>query len=1045
MSDDGLDDPFGSDSMQGRDDDDLPETLPLPLPSLLPASLIRENSSKAGLPRSDPDTSNIFSSPAKKRSRYVISHLSSSSLKKRTKKTSHCHFCPRQRCRTSLEQHLKESEECFNLYCRLLKVRSMNAVLLKLFSCLGCDKTGNFKLTPHLPKSLSCYKIYQSRFEATSIKDLSKKMKNCTRQSNSSRQSLSRKIENVKARESRADSKTVSQAVNDFKTSTALSNYRRCFKCSGNYLDSGTKEVDPSADEFEEDSLLLKPELMRMNKFYICHACSNGRTCKQVGNQENILTSELMNGSKILKPCNPDSNNNPLPNFEVNGGEQILIPTNIGSLNIFKNKKLNQPNNVTRIIYNYEEPTPDDLSSLYIDRLLKFKNRKDYYERVVGTIGDDRHKILSKIVPIIDTSDIHSSDQWEEAKRTATKFRFKQFGPSSIGFQITTDPSEIETIATALIIGGRVITVSFDGDESFDLQTKYFFHPHSTSEECPGDNCQKLDLEEIIEKIEEESEVPTFNQKFISSYICSVYQKTHSLVESLIKTRSFELHSEDYFVGIKFNSQGSAIIEGSLWPAECANFNETLSNCSLSGEDTSFQKESFLRFIDKSVFTTVSPEILQHKLNLQNDKARDMSELVARNQLDLESNPKMLGIESVFLEKPEGDAESNIRASKDCIQIFRDLLLPLTDEAKLDLSIPQWFENLGDKLHVEINEEFVVLWHVDQKIIFKKDDRLVKVIHRHGELMGIYQYAVSCSDICGGIVLKGEHLSNFYTHPYNPTLMRAFRCKMKVFPVHGSQDWVVNTELKQGQVSAESEEAEAFFSEEDSHRRSSLIELYALADPKKIQDINSSPTEFVDCTVAGDSKFRKVKEETDETYKFEGTDGFFELLSSNILRHKQRRNGKHLLLAETCMNYDFLGKAKSKEVYEIFDKRLDKIPQADVKSIYEDTDGKKLMPEYILSSNSHVMKIRKRPKILMYHDFPENSADFKRNKVMLFFPLNPGMMELSREVIGKEKYNSCNILLYMSFIDEYFYSREEIEGPVDGDCRMLTTVEQNER
>ena len=661
MSDDGLDDPFGSGSMRERDDD-LPETLPVALPSLLPASLIRESSSyEAGLPRSDPDTSHIISSPAKKRSRYVISHLSSSSLKKMTKKTSHCNFCPRHRCRTSLEQHLKESEECFNLYCRLLKVRSMNAVLLKLFNCLGCNKTGNFKLAPHLSKSPSCYKIYQSRFEASSIKDLSKKIKNCTRQSNSSRQSLSRKIENVKARESRADSKTVSQAVNDFKTSTALSNYRRCFKCSGNYLDSGTKEVDPSADEFEEeDSLLLKPELMRMNKFYICHACSIGRTCKQVGNQENILTCEFMNNSKILKPSNPDSNNNPLPNFEVNGGEQILIPTNIGSLNLFKNKKLNQPNNVTRIIYNCEEPTPADLSSLYIDRLLKFKNRKDYYERVVGTIGDDRHKILSNIVPIIDTSDIHSSDHWEEAKRTATKFRFKQLGPSSIGFQITTDPSEIETIATSLIIGGYVITVSFDGDENFDLQTKYFLHPHSTSEECPGENCPKQDLEEIIAKIVEETQIPTFNQKFSSSYICSVYQKTHSLVESLIRTRSFELHSEDYFVGIKFNSQGSAIIEGSLWPAECANFNETLSNCSLSGEPNSFHKESFLQFIDKSVFTTVSPEILKHKLNLQNDKAGDMSELVAKNQLDLESNPKMLGIESVFLERPEGKCEDSV-------------------------------------------------------------------------------------------------------------------------------------------------------------------------------------------------------------------------------------------------------------------------------------------------------------------------------------------------------------------------------------------------
>ena len=940
------------------------------------------------------NTSNMFSSPARKRSKYVISHLSSSSLKKRTQKPLHCKFCARHRSRTSLEQHLKESEECYNLYCRLLKVRSMNAILLKLFNCLGCDQTGKFKLATHLSKSPRCYKIYETRFESSNIKDLSKKLKNFTRQSNSSRQSLTRKFENAKAKETRAESKTVSQAINEFKASTALSNYRRCYKCSGNFLDSGTKEVNPSSDEFEEDNLLLKPELMRMNKFYICHSCSNGRTCEQVGTQENILTSEVKDGTKILKPSNPDSNNNPFAfqNFEVEGKEKILLPTNIGSLNLFKNKKLTQPNNVTRIIYNCEEPTPADISSLYIDRLLKFRNRKDHYDRVAGTIGDNRDKILSRIVPIIDTSDIHSSDHWEEQKRTATKFRFRQLGPASVGFQITTDPSDIETIATSLIIEGHVITVTFDGDENFDLQTKYFLHPHSTSEECPGENCQKLDLEEVIEKIVEEHQIPTFNHKFSSSYICSGYQKTHSLVESLIKTRSFALHSEDYFVGIKFNSQGSIIIEGSLWPAECAMFNEALSNCSLSGEDPSSQKKSYLEFIDRSIYTTVSPEILKHKLNLTNDKAYELSGLVARNQMYLDSDPKMMGIESAFLERPE--AESNIGASKECVQIFRGLLLTLTDDDKFDLSLSQWLGGLEDKFQVKINEESVILWHDDQRIMFRKDDRLVKLIHRLGELKGIYQYSVSCSDICGVIVLRAEQISNFFTNPYNPTFMKSFKCKMKVLPINGFQDWTVKTDLNQ-------EVDETLMGEEDSHRISSLIELFALADARKIQDINSSPTEFVDTMVAKDQKFRKVKEETDDSYKFEGSDKFFELLSSNVSRHKQRKNGEHLLLAETCMHYDYVGRAKSEEMYDIFDKRLDKVPLSEVESIYEDTEGKKLMPEFIICSNRQVMKIRKREKILQYRELLEGSTDYKRNKVMLFFPLKPGY-ELSGEVISKK-------------------------------------------
>ena len=81
---------------------------------------------------------------------------------------------------------------------------------------------------------------------------------------------------------------------------------------------------------------------MRMNKFYICQTCSNGRTCEQVGTQQNLLTCQVKGDTRILKPSNPDSNNNPVPNFEVDGQEQILVPTNIGSLNLFKNKKLDQ-------------------------------------------------------------------------------------------------------------------------------------------------------------------------------------------------------------------------------------------------------------------------------------------------------------------------------------------------------------------------------------------------------------------------------------------------------------------------------------------------------------------------------------------------------------------------------------------------------------------------------------------------------------------------------------------------------------------------------
>lgn len=197
------------------------------------------------------------------------------------------------------------------------------------------------------------------------------------------------------------------------------------------------------------------------------------------------------------------------------------------------------------------------------------------------------------------------------------------------------------------------------------------------------------------------------------------------------------------------------------------------------------------------------------------------------------------------------------------------------------------------------------------------------------------------------------------------------------------------------------EHDESLIVHDETHRTGSVIELYALADAKKIQDIYSSPSEFVDCSEEVDQKFKKVKEETVESYKFEGSDEFFEILSSNIQRHQLRMNGKHLLLAESCLNYDFVGRKKSEELFDIFGKKLSKIPQSDVQSIYDNMDGEKVMPEYILCSNGHVLKIRRKTKILQYHEFLEGSKEFRRNKVMLFFPLEPGSL-LTREIIGEK-------------------------------------------
>ena len=518
----------------------------------------------------------------RKHSRAVISNLSSSSLKMRKTKSSHCKFCPRYKCRSSLEEHFNLSDTCLQLYCRELKVRSLDAVLIKCFTCLGCDQIGKSKLAVHLSKNKRCLRVYQERFGVEDVRlvkficnqvthlifppaffacsvsrtmslpsnlhkimallppkvvryllrfitlagrvkmqdffwpssmfplttnflspwmphssssflhfrDVAKKIKTLLRQSNTSRQSLSRRLENEKIRDHRKESKTLSEAMNEFRQRTALSNYRICCKCLCSFIESATREVDPKSEEFVAMNLMEKLELRRMNKFFICERCltRKDQPSSQVSVQENLFKKVSKDGISTLVPHALDAQKTEDPIENENGGVDLIsIPTSLSSLNLFKQKNVSQPADITSIIYKCEAaPSSKDLSSLYIDRIMKFKKVKDNCYRVTGTIEDQRQKKLSSIKPIIDTSHIHSCDAWEESKNRGIKSRFNQFGPISISFSCEITPSNIETVATSLIISGTVVTVSFEGDEDYELKTRYYLHEHPASTDCPG-------------------------------------------------------------------------------------------------------------------------------------------------------------------------------------------------------------------------------------------------------------------------------------------------------------------------------------------------------------------------------------------------------------------------------------------------------------------------------------------------------------------------------------------------------------------------------
>ena len=109
--------------------------------------------------------------PGQLRAGRVLQYVSSSSAKRRERKIENCHFCARyfNDCQ-SLKAHLEISPACYACYCRKYKCKSMNGVLIKLYSCISCSKTDNARLSLHLSRNQACLQHYLVVFEAKDLR-----------------------------------------------------------------------------------------------------------------------------------------------------------------------------------------------------------------------------------------------------------------------------------------------------------------------------------------------------------------------------------------------------------------------------------------------------------------------------------------------------------------------------------------------------------------------------------------------------------------------------------------------------------------------------------------------------------------------------------------------------------------------------------------------------------------------------------------------------------------------------------------------------------
>ena len=183
------------------------------------------------------------------------------------------------------------------------------------------------------------------------------------------------------------------------------------------------------------------------------------------------------------------------------------------------------------------------------------------------------------------------------------------------------------------------------------------------------------------------------------------------------------------------------------------------------------------------------------------------------------------------------------------------------------------------------------------------------------------------------------------------------------------------------------------------HKEVSLVEFYSYANAKICTDVASNSVAYVNTSIDRSPLFKICKEEGTKTYRSEVDDTIYELIPSNIDRHRLRINGHDVLLAEVGLLYEFVGFKRSEELQKAFAENIEGIPYSDVDGAW----NKGNLPKYILASNGDVLDIQRRRKVLKFPLFSGVKSMF--SKVLLFYPLQPNEV-IDSDSLGKI-YSNC--------------------------------------
>ena len=418
----------------------------------------------------------------------------SSSISKHIQKLDHCNFCQATLNSTNLEQHLRSSNRCLTLYERKLKVSSLDSILVRLLPCLYCDYKGGSKLQFHLQRNVACRQQYFERWninigEQGSINEINDGIKKITeavsklkRSSTKSRGKEARIQEHEKEKRKKEIRTTEEMSLNEFRHSTALSNYAKCLFCKSNRLLTEVTIV-------EEDEILNMEEmkdidfktLRRAEKYFRCSSCTQNNP-KSFHFPDNLIIRMEPRQEDGCTKLVPTVTQNLVANDEQSEvlpaeNTTVFFPCNIDSVDFAPAVPVKSVKEIPLLIYNSEEKfSMKDLATLYQNHLSRFKSAKVTGDLFSGRMKNVEEKLLSNVKKISSAIRIQGSDEWVDARWVDVSEMLRQLGKLALKVEVKLSNKSPAVVATVLMQQGVVISTTFEGDATQEQKINYMVH-----------------------------------------------------------------------------------------------------------------------------------------------------------------------------------------------------------------------------------------------------------------------------------------------------------------------------------------------------------------------------------------------------------------------------------------------------------------------------------------------------------------------------------------------------------------------------------------